>query len=111
MRVNFKFKNIAGKFFDGGMSSSEAKEINPRRDWNIILSFFILALFLLIAFGFYMYWKINKGWLFATVGGNEPLIETIDRSELKKIINLYEAKNQLFQEIKFKKPEVIDPSL
>ena len=111
MLKNFKLKKIAGKFFGNRRKASEAKEINPRRDWNIILDFFALIVLVVIAFGSYMYWRINSGSFFITSGKNESSIETIDRSELKKIIRYYENKNQLFQEVKNKKPEVVDPSL
>ncbi len=111
MHINFKFKKIANRFFGRGVRTSEAKAINPRRDWNIILGCFVLIFILLIIFSYYIYWKIDKGGFFVTSIGNESPIETIDRSELKKIINYYETKSQLFQEIKVKKPEVIDPSL
>jgi hypothetical protein len=58
-----------------------------------------------------MYWRINSGSFFVTSGGKEQFIETIDRAELKSVIKHYEDKNRLFQEIKNKKPAVIDPSL
>ncbi|MBU6431564.1 MAG: hypothetical protein KGJ58_04295 [Patescibacteria group bacterium] len=111
MRLNFKFKKIAGVFFGGESGAFEAKEIHPRRDWNIVLGFFILAIILSIVLGFYTYGKIDGGGFFAISDGKESPVETIDRSELNKIINFYEAKSQLFQEIKAKKPEIIDPSL
>lgn len=111
MFKNFKFKKIAGKFFRNRLGSAEAKEINPRRDWNIILTFFALMVFAIIALGSYMYQRINSGSFFVTTGGNESPIETIDRSELKKITRYYESKRQLFEESKVKKSEVIDPSI
>lgn len=111
MLKNFELKKFAEKFFGNRYGSSEAKEINPRRDWNIILVFFALTIFAMIAFGLYLYGRINIGSFFTAPGGKELPVETIDRSELKKIIGYYEAKRRLFEEIKTKKPEVIDPSL
>lgn len=108
---NFELKKIAGKFFGNGYRPAKAGEINPRRDWHMILAVFTLIIFSIIAFGLYLYGKINSGSFFTTSRGNELPVETIDRSELKKIIGFYAAKNQSFQEAKTKKQEVVDPSL
>lgn len=108
-KINFK-KNYRN-FFRRKKWQSGLKEINPRRDWNIILLFFVLTLIILIVFGSYLYRKISKGNLFVVPERNEPIAETIDRSELKKIFDYYETKSRLFEENKIKKPEVIDPSL
>lgn len=111
MFKNFELKKIAGKFFGNGYKPAEAVEINPRRDWNMILAVFVLVVFAIIAFGLYLYGKINSGSFFTTSRGNELPVETIDRSELKRVIKYYEAKSQSFQELKDKKPEIIDPSV
>lgn len=111
MFKNFKLKKIAGKFFGNGYKFAEAGEINPRRDWHMVLVVFVLVVFVIIAFGSYLYGKINSGSFFTTSRGSELPVETIDRSELKKIIGFYAAKNQSFQEAKTKKQEVVDPSL
>lgn len=111
MLKNFKFKKIAGKFFRNRPQSAEAKEINPRRDWNIILAFFTLLVFAAMAFSLSMYLRINSGSFFITAGEVESSVETIDRSKLKKVTEYYEAKRKLFEESKVKKSEVIDPSI
>ncbi|MEK9182166.1 MAG: hypothetical protein AAB781_01090 [Patescibacteria group bacterium] len=111
MFKNFELKKIAVKFFGNGYKSAEAEEINPRRDWNIILAVFALIVFVITAFGLYLHGKINSGSFFTTSRGNELPVETINRSELKKIIGFYAAKNQSFQEARTNKQEVVDPSL
>lgn len=111
MFKNFELKKIAGKFLGNGYKPAEAREINPRRDWYMVLTAFTLIVFAIIAFGSYLYGKINSGSFFTTSRGSELPVETIDRSELKKIIGFYAAKNQSFQEAKTKKQEVVDPSL
>ena len=105
------FKKITGRFFGKEIGTTATKEINPQRDWNIILIFFAFGVLAVIAFNSYLYWRINSGSFFVVISGKELPIETIDRSELKKVIDLYEAKSQLFQEMKKEKQEVIDPSL
>ncbi|MEK7070358.1 MAG: hypothetical protein AAB966_00970 [Patescibacteria group bacterium] len=111
MPKNFTFKKITGRFFGKEIGTSVTKEINPQRDWNIILTFFIFGVLAVSAFNSYMYWRISSGSFFVVISKKELLIETIDRFELKKVIDRYDAKSQLFQETKSKKPEVIDPSL
>lgn len=111
MLKNFKLKKIVGKFFKSRSQPAEAKEINPSRDWNIILTFFTLLVFVAMAFSLYMYLRINSGSFFITAGEAESSVETIDRAKLKKVTEYYEAKNKLFQEAKTKKPNAVDPSL
>ena len=105
------FKKISGNFFRNRHKPSEYREINPRRGWNIILVLFVFVVIATISFSSYMYLRIDSGSFFVSPGGSELPVETIDRSELKKAIKYYETKNELFQEAKNKKPEVIDPSL
>ncbi|MBM2817594.1 MAG: hypothetical protein HW401_184 [Parcubacteria group bacterium] len=111
MPKNFTFKKIIGGFFGRRMRMSGAKEINSQRDWNIILISLAFIVLAVIVFNSYMYWRISSGSFIVIISGKELPIETIDRSEIKKIIDRYEAKSQLFQETKSKRPEVIDPSL
>lgn len=111
MLKNFKLKKFAGKFFRNGSQPAEAKEINPHRDWNIILTFFTLLVFAVMAFSLSMYLRINSGSFFITAGEVESSVETIDRAKLKKVTEYYEAKNELFQEAKTKKPNVVDLSI
>lgn len=108
---NSNFKKNIGKFFGDKRKFSGSKEINPQRDWKIILIAFTAISFTIIAFSVYAYWRINSGGFFITSDKEEFPIETIDRSELKKIIKFYEAKSQLFQKLKSEKSKVIDPSL
>ena len=111
MLKNFKLKNLAGSLIGGANKSFKAEEINPRRDWSVILVSFIVVFIVIVAFGANMYWRINSGSFFITSGAAEISLETIDRSELKKVIERYETKIRLFQETKNKKPEIVDPSI
>lgn len=111
MLKNFNFKKNIDKFFKNSSRPFETEEINPSRDWRIIMVFFAFLTMTLIVFGFYMYWKISKGSLFDVLNSNELPVEIIDRAELKKVADYFETKSQLFEEIKLKKPQVVDPSL
>lgn len=111
MLKNFNLKKITEKFFRNKSKASETGEINTRRDWNILLVFFAVAVVISIAFGSYVYWKISKGSLFVASGVNESPIETINRSELKKTVDYYEEKSLSFEELKVKKPQYVDPSI
>lgn len=106
---NFK-KNIR-KFFIKEYGVFEPKEINPSRDWVIVIAFFILSSIVAVSFGVYAYRKINRGGFFGKPNREEVSIETIDRSELVKAVEFYEMKEKIFQEVKSKKLEIIDPSL
>ena len=96
MFQNLKINKYVGKFFKKRAGSFKIKEINPNRDWNIILIFFTVIVFMEIAFSFYIYRNFNKGDFVVTSGGNESVVETIDRFKLNKIIKYYENKNRLF---------------
>lgn len=98
------------EFFGGRQRVSEAVEINPGRDWKAILVFILVAGMTIIAFSAYLYWKINSGGFLATFVKDELPIETIDRGELKKVIEIYESKKTEFQILKNEKPVAIDPS-
>lgn len=106
---NFK-KNIR-KFFIKERGVFEPKEINPHRDWAIIVAVFVLLSIVIVFFGVYAYEKINKGGFSDKPNKKEIFIESIDRSELVKLVEFYELKEKNFQETKNKKPEIIDPSL
>mgnify|MGYP001566676127 CR=1 FL=1 len=106
---NFK-KNI-GKFFRRKRESFEPKEINFQRDWRVVVAIFILLSIVAVSFGVYAYREINQGDFFNNPNKEEIIIESIDRSELAKAIEFYDSKKRIFQEVKSKKPEIVDPSL
>lgn len=108
---NFKFKKIFGKVFNNRRKAYKTEEVNPRRDWKIIAIIFILTSFGIIVFDAYVYWIINKGGFFASSSKEAIPIESIDRSELAKVIKFYEDREKFFQEAKNKKPEIVDPSI
>lgn len=98
------------EFFGGRQRVSEAVEINPNRDWKAILVFIFVAGIAIIVFSVSLYWKINSDGLLATSIKDDLPIETIDRGELKKVIEIYESKKKEFQILKNEKPVAIDPS-
>lgn len=106
---NFK-KNI-GKFFRKKRRAFEPEEINPRRDWRVAVAVFVLLNVAVIIFNIYAYREINKGGFFSDSEKEEIAIESIDRSELAKAVEFYDLKEKIFQESKFKKTEIVDPSL
>lgn len=108
---NFKPKKIFGKFFQNRRGVYESEEINPRRDWKVAIVIFVLISFAAVIFDTYVYWRINKGGFFVSSNKETVPIESIDRSELAKVIKFYEAKEKLFEEVKNKKPDIIDPSI
>lgn len=111
MMKNLIFKKNIGRFFGKTHKFSDIEDINPQRDWKIILVAFVAISFMVIVFSSYIYWRINSGGFFMTSSREESPTETIDRSELKKVIRLYETKSQSFQKLKNEKLEIIDPSL
>lgn len=107
----YKFKKIIGKFFGYEGESLKMKEINPERDWSIILTLFVFGTIFIAVFSFYMYGKVNGRKFFVNSVLEETLVETIDRDELKNIIKYYESKDRLFQGIKSQKQSLVDPSV
>lgn len=102
--------NKIKEFFGIKQRVSEAVEINPNRDWKIILAFIFVAGIMIISFSVSLYRKINSGGLLVTSIRDDLPIETIDRGELKKVIETYKSKETQFQILKNKKPVAIDPS-
>lgn len=111
MSKNFKLNKIIKRLLGKEQNPNGSEAVNPRRDWKIILNVFIVAVIFIIAFSSYIYWKINSSIFFIVPKKEEELIETIDRSEMMKVIGFYETKGVLFSELKSKKTQVIDPSL
>lgn len=107
----YNLKEIIGKLFGYNREPSKIKEINPERDWGIVLVLFIFTSLFIIIFGFYVYGKVNSGSFFESSTVEDSFIETLDRDELKNTIKRYETKSNLFQEIKGQKPELIDPAI
>lgn len=108
---NFKFKKIFGKVFNNRSEAYKKEEVNPRRDWKIVAIIFILISFGIIVFDTYVYWIISKGGFFVSSSKEAIPIESIDRSELAKVIKFYEDREKFFQEVKSKKAEIVDPSI
>lgn len=98
-------------FFGGKRRVSEATGINPSRDWKIILVLTIITVVAVAGFSSYLYWRISGGGFFATPIKNDLPIETIDRNELKKVIQYYKSKESQFKILKSEKPVSVDPSL
>ncbi|MEK7157705.1 MAG: hypothetical protein AAB688_01360 [Patescibacteria group bacterium] len=98
------------EFFGGKRRESEVAEINPSRDWKIILAFIVVIGVAMSGFSSYLYWRINSGGFFITSIKNDLPIETIDRNELKKVIQHYKLKGNQFQILKGEKPVGVDPS-
>jgi len=101
-KINFKKKP---------KKDSGKLELDPERDWFLILGFFTLIICTILIYGIYsaIFINKNKSYNAADVGVS---IETINREKFKKILEEYNQKNLLFEEASSgSAPKSLDPSL
>jgi len=96
------------KFFQGFLETV-GTGATPRKDWNIALFFFGALLFVFIfiaALSFFSTEQIKN-----LREDSSSQVMTIDRGELKEVLEQYSTKELLYEERKRKVPSVVDPAL
>lgn len=100
---NLDFKEILGYF---SSKRDKGADINPRRDWEVIIIIFALALLLLFSFHLFFLFKINNL--------SEPEVvlpkKELNKDLLEKAIKEIEKKSANFEKLLETKPNVRDPS-
>ena len=110
MDLNTALKSFKGKTESLFDKDKEKLETAPYRDWVIMISIFVLVNLISAAVGLYLFVKINSGEIFFVEQRETQPSRTIDKNELKQVIETYEAKREALQDLFLKRPSVIDPS-
>ena len=86
------------------------RDLSIKRDWYIILAFFSVSLIVAVSVHMVIFWKIDRNEFF--VGTNESgiVVDTIDRTTLKNIVDTLEAKSEMHDKLLESSPTRVDPS-
>ena len=89
----------------------QKQEVNPYRDWLILVVLFFTLSLLAVWLGFYLFIQMNNGSFFLSED-NVPLSQrTIDKRLLLQIIEDFDIKAKIHQELLETRPIVVDPTL
>ncbi|MGB8816026.1 MAG: hypothetical protein WCC74_02205 [Minisyncoccia bacterium] len=83
--------------------------INPRREWYIFITLFILGIIVLGCFSFYLYRNVQSNNDFLKNNINISATDKINLTRLNKIILNYEQRRDRFN--RFPKTKLVDPSI
>ncbi len=88
---------------------SPIKNINPCRDWIILLIIFGILLISTIAFNLYFYMNISNDDMYISVNKEDLVLKSLKIDSLKKVVENFESKKEIISKLKVE--YIIDPSL
>ena len=109
--AKINFKNFFSKFHALAQRPGFKLGANPHADWKLLVYFFIVLNFAILAGSIYMFRKINKGEIFRVGLPGDHAIKTIDRKSLQEVLAEFNKKAEKFKELKNIPPGIVDPSL
>lgn len=83
--------------------------INPKRDWIILITIFLVSVVFFILLGLNIYRDTNSKELFVDISKEEIIIEEVKPEEMSAVISVFEKKKTMFNSVKTIK--LVDPSL
>ncbi len=98
---------IKTDFFNKLLSSR--KIINPKREWMLLLAFFLILIISFVSFDFITYKKISSGEMYISINRLDLNIEVLKTDALKKLIDNFESRKAKITSLKVE--NLIDPSL
>jgi hypothetical protein len=84
---------------------------DPYIDWRVIVIVSLCGVCITAAFSVYVYREINRESFFVVLPEDKGKIDTIDRDAMKNIIDYYEARKVMFEDIKKHSVQLPDPSI
>lgn len=84
---------------------------NPELDWRVLFILFIVLSFCVLAFNGVMLYRINAGEIFLAEKKDSQAVRTIDRAKLKALTDQFNASDRRFEDLKVRKPALVDPGL
>ncbi len=83
--------------------------INPRRDWIIIVTVFIILVISVCLINYKIFLETNSKELFIDISKESIVIRKVKDKDMQALITRFEEKKSQFNSIKFTR--LIDPSL
>ncbi len=80
-------------------------------DWEILLTFFLLIMIIVVSYSVHVFLGVRAGDIFDEGSKTPPHNETIDKNNLNRIIQDFDAKAKILNSLQTQKPVFIDPSL
>jgi len=112
MEINIeKIKQIIKMYVPKKDITKKKDIITVYRDWRVVVAVFLSLNILIIASSFYLFVKINKEEIFLLENTGLVWVDRIDKGKLLDAVNLYEQREDEFQSLLRKRPQISDPSL
>src|SRR3989344_6935788 len=104
-----QLKNIHFGFMQKGGDAEFGRD--PRRDWRLLFSAFLLLNFLSVVFSIYIYARINDGEIFLVEKKETAPVATLDRAQLEKTLALFAEREERRKEFIRKGISSPDPAV
>ncbi len=100
------------KSFKGGGTREVAKDLplNPYRDWLIIFIVGIVMFSIVAIYGAYLYWNVNNGMLVVVPPVEAKPVAHFNRGYVDSVLDKFDKKKEIFEQIKTDKTQFSDPS-
>ena len=102
--MDIKFLKIKKTFRKGGL------HINPDVFWNILQGTAFVLVISSFIFGFYLFYKIEKGFVLPTQSTDNKT-QSIDMERINKILELFSQKKEKSTKITNSPSPIVDPSI
>ena len=83
--------------------------INPKRDWIILLFVFVLLFIIFGLVNFKIYKTTSSDEFFIDISKDKIVVDKVEEKKIESAISIFEEKRSLFDSVKTSK--LIDPSL
>lgn len=93
-----------------GMYRNANMLTNPQRDWAVLLAVMLVLAPVIFVGSALIFYAVGTGSFAATSSSDAPPVKTIDRTELKRTIEAFNAKEAEHERLLASPPSVIDPS-
>ena len=85
--------------------------ISPHADWRTIFIALLLLGLVAVAFGAYMFIRVDKGEVFIVEKKSDDTVRHLDPKELQRVVEYYQGKAEQYESLKTLKPSgITDPS-
>ena len=84
---------------------------NPQHDWRRILVGSVVLMLVYGFFGVQLFLQTQSGSIFTSFNDSVVTIDTINRTELSEVLEVFRTQEATFDNIQTSPPTVFDPSL
>jgi flagellar basal body-associated protein FliL len=107
----FDSKKIFKRFTQLRDNDKLKMEITPRKDWQLLVVFFVVLAVIVAATSFYIFVHIENDEIFLAKGEDRPALKVFNAAKLKNIIQTLRSREEDLANLKANRPHVVDPSL